>query len=453
LEQGKIWDIILALLAFRGNARLKYYKSIKNMVKKTNLGNGLRLVTKVLPNTKSVTVLILVGAGSRYETSEINGISHFLEHMFFKGAKKYKNTKEVSGAIDAVGGDFNAFTGKEYAGYYVKVASEKLDTALDVLSDMLLNSRFDSKEIDKERGVILEEYNMFQDTPMYQSGWDFEKLIFGDQPLGRDQVGTKELINSVKREQFLSYLQDLYTSDNTVIAVAGCFKEKELLGRVKKMFKFPETRRKKSFSFKPYKPVKGGERILLRNKKTEQAHLVVGFPGYAESSPKHYPARLLSIILGGNMSSRMFLSVRESQGLAYYINTTTDEYNDAGTFTTNAGVTVEKVDQAIKSINGQYALAATKGVTATELKKAKAFLKGKIILRLEDSEEYSHLIGKYELLQKKLVGLDEIIAKIDKVTLSQVNAVAKDLFKPELLRMAIIGPYEDKARFEKLLKF
>ncbi len=423
------------------------------MVKKTNLRNGLRLVTKFLPNTKSVTVLILVGAGSRYETKEINGISHFLEHMFFKGAKKYKNTKEVSGAIDAVGGDFNAFTGKEYAGYYVKVASEKLEIALDVLSDMLLNSRFDPKEINKERGVILEEYNMFQDTPMYQSGWDFEKLIFGDQPLGWDQVGTKELINSVKQKQFLTYLQDLYTSDNTVIAVAGCFKDKELREKVEKKFVFPKNRLKKAHSFRKYTAKAGGERVLLRNKKTEQAHLVIGFPGYAEDAKEHYAARLLSIILGGNMSSRMFLSVREAQGLAYYINTTTDEYNDAGTFTTNAGVTVEKVDQAIISINKEYAKAVARGVTVLELKKAKAFLKGKIILRLEDSEEYSHLIGKYELLQKKQVGLEEIMKKIDKVTLSQVNAVAKDLFKPELLRMAIIGPYEDKARFEKLLKF
>jgi hypothetical protein len=167
------------------------------MLKKDVLSSGLRVVSKYLPNTQSVTVLILVGAGSRYEVKEISGISHFLEHMFFKGAEKYKNTKEVSEAIDSVGGDFNAFTGKEYAGYYVKVASANWKIAVDVLSDMLINSKFDPAEIDKERGVILEEYNMYQDTPMYQIGWDFERLMYGDQPLGWDQVGTKEVINSL----------------------------------------------------------------------------------------------------------------------------------------------------------------------------------------------------------------------------------------------------------------
>ncbi len=426
---------------------------IKNMVKKTNLRSGLRLVTKKLPNTGSVTVLVLVGAGSRYESKDLNGISHFLEHMFFKGAKKYKNTKEVSGAIDAVGGDFNAFTGKEYAGYYVKVAAEKVDVALDVLSDMLIDSCFDPKEIEKERGVILEEYNMYQDTPMYQIGWDFEKLIFGDQPLGWDQVGTKPLILSVSQQQFLNYLSDLYTADNTVIAVAGNFDEKEMEEKIEKKFVFPEKRLKKTKEFDVYKAPENVEHVSIRNKKTEQAHVVVGFPGYSGLSDDAFAARLLAVILGGNMSSRMFLSVRESQGLAYYIHSTTDEYNDTGTISTSAGVSVEKVDQAIKSIIDEFAKAARSGVTPDELEKAKAFLKGKIILRLEDSEEYSHLLGKYELLQEKLMGSEEVMQKIDEVTLDQINKVAADLFREEELRLAVIGPYDDKERFEKLLKY
>lgn len=425
----------------------------KNMVKKTNLGSGLRLITKHLPNTQSVTVLILVGAGSRYEKKEINGISHFLEHMFFKGAERYKNTKEVSGAIDSVGGDFNAFTGKEYAGYYVKVASEKLDTALDVLSDMLMNTKLDPREIDKERGVILEEYNMYQDTPMYQIGWDFEKLIFGDQPLGWDQVGTKELISSVTQEQFRHYLNDLYTPDNTVVAVAGNFSPDELQAKVEKFFQFPVSRIKKSFTFDKYQDGKRENRVWLRNKKTEQAHVVAGFPSYSASSPDYFAARLLSVIMGGNMSSRMFLSVREAQGLAYYIHTSTDEYEDVGTISTNAGVSVEKIDQAIQSIVAEYEKAADNGVNAEELEKAKAYLKGKIILRLEDSEEYAHLIGKYELLQNKQVSLEDLEKQINKVTLPQVNKVAKELFQSDLLNLAVIGPYEDKERFEKLLKF
>lgn len=423
------------------------------MVKKTKLADGLRLVTKVLPNTQSVTVLILVGAGSRYETKEMNGISHFLEHMFFKGAKKYKNTKEVSGAIDSVGGDFNAFTGKEYAGYYVKVAAEKLDVALDVLSDMLINSKFDPAEIEKERGVILEEYNMFQDTPMYQIGWDFEKLLFGDQPLGWDQVGTKKLIAEVTHEQFLKYLHDLYTPDNTVISVAGNFDEKMLTRQVEELFKFPATRQKKAYGFSPVQLIKQEKRVWLRDKKTEQAHVVIGFPGYADESELHYPAKLLAVILGGNMSSRMFLSVREAQGLAYYINAGTDDYNDAGAFSVNAGVSVERIDQAIVSIIAEFKKAAEDGVSAAELKKAKAYLKGKIVLRMEDSEEYSHLIGKYELLQGRKMDLEQILEKIESVGLEQVNRVAKELFREELLKLAVIGPYSDEDRFEKLLKF
>lgn len=423
----------------------------KNMVKKTNLGSGLRLITKQLPGTQSVTVLVMVGAGSRYEKKEINGISHFLEHMFFKGAERYKNTKEVSEAIDSVGGDFNAFTGKEYAGYYVKVAAEKLDVALDVLSDMLINARLDPVEIDKERGVILEEYNMYQDTPMYQIGWDFEKLIFGDQPLGWDQVGTKELISSVTQKQFFTYLNNLYTPDNTVVAVAGNFAPDELKAKVEKFFVFPASRTQKALKFDPYLGGKRENRVWLRNKKTEQAHVVAGYPSCAANSPDYFAARLLSVIMGGNMSSRMFLSVREAQGLAYYINTATDEYEDIGTISTNAGVSVEKIDQAILSIVKEYDKAAREGVSAGELEKAKSYLKGKIVLRLEDSEEYAHLIGKYELLQGKQMSLEDLEKAIDTVSLEQVNRVSAELFRPELLNLAVIGHYEDKLRFEKLL--
>lgn len=423
------------------------------MLKKDVLSSGLRVVSKFLPNTQSVTVLILVGAGSRYEVKEITGISHFLEHMFFKGAEVYKNTKEVSEAIDGVGGDFNAFTGKEYAGYYVKVASSNWRIAVDVLSDMLINSKFDPAEIDKERGVILEEYNMYQDTPMYQIGWDFERLMYGDQPLGWDQIGTKEVINSVTQAQFLKYLKELYTPDNTVIAVAGNIDHQAMIDQLEKTFVFPADRQKKAYDFAPVKKVDDLGKVWLREKKTEQAHVMIGVSGYSEGSDKYYAARLLAVILGGNMSSRMFLSVREAQGLAYYISTSTDEYADTGTFSTSAGVSVDRIDQAISSIVAEYKLAAEGGVTAEELAKAKAYLKGKIVLRLEDSEEYSHLIGKYELLQGKQSSLEEVLEKIEAVELDQVNAVARDLLKEDELKLAVIGPYDDKNRFEKLLKF
>lgn len=420
------------------------------MYQKTTLDNGLRLVTKQLDNTQAVTVLILVGAGSRYEVPRINGLSHFLEHMFFKGAKKYRNTKEVSEAIDGVGGDFNAFTGKEYAGYYVKVADRHADVAIDVLSDMLLHSRFDQDEINRERGVIMEELNMYQDTPMHQIGWDFERLIYGDQPMGWDQVGTKDVIMSLQRDDFVDYKGKLYSPDNTVIAIAGNAGHKEMMNKIQLMFNFENQ--KKAFEFEPIKNNEVAKRLYLRNKKTEQAHLMLGFEGYPEEHPDHYAAQMLSIILGGNMSSRMFLSVRERQGLAYYISTSIDSYTDTGTFSTNAGVALDGIDKAITAINGEYRKVLEDKIPEKELIKSKEFLKGKLVLRLEDSEEYAHLLGKYELLYNKVKTVEEIMKEIDAVTVKDVMRVAKDLFSDEKMYMAVIGPYEDESRFLNLMK-
>jgi predicted Zn-dependent peptidase len=420
------------------------------MFRKTTLQNGLRVVTEKLDGTKAVTVLVLVGAGSRYEVEKIRGISHFLEHMFFKGADRYKNTKEVSEAIDSVGGEFNAFTGKEYAGYYVKVASENVEVACDVLSDMLVNARFAQEEIEKERGVILEEYNMYQDTPMYQIGWNFERLVFGDQPLGWDQIGTKELIKTVSHEDFVEYNGKLYTPDNTVIAVVGNIEHGDAVDLVQKFFTMKDG--KKAFDFEALKDMDGGK-VSIKEKKTEQAHIAVGFPGYSESHPDHWAKKVLSVILGGNMSSRMFLGVREAKGLAYYIHTSTDNYNDGGAIVTNAGVDLTRIEEAITGVIEQYRLVRDEDIPEAELKKAKAYLKGKMVLNLEDSEEYAHLLAKFELLRGGAKGPNEILKVIEAVTVADLRRVAQDLFKEEKMKLAVIGPYSDTEKFEALLKF
>lgn len=394
-------------------------------------------------------MLVLTGAGSRYETRKSNGISHFLEHMFFKGAKKYKNAKEVSETIDGVGGDFNAFTGKEYVGYYVKVAAHHADVALDVLSDMLVHSKFDPAEIDKERGVIMEEYNMYQDTPMYQVGWDFERLIYGDQPMGWDQVGTKELINGVTHEDFVKYKNDLYTPENIVVSVAGNINHDEMTKKVEKYFKFKDG--KKAYTHAKLEPVKSKERVFLQYKKTEQTHVVVGFPAYAEEHEDHYAEKLLAVILGGGMSSRMFLGVREAKGLSYYIQTSTDDYTDSGIISTRAGVDVKRAKLAVEAICEQYRMICGTRVPEAELTKAKEYVKGKLVLRLEDSEEYAHLLGKDELLYGKPITPEEIMKNIDAVTASDIKRVTDNLFKEENLRLAAIGPYENKAEFEEIL--
>ena len=415
------------------------------------LPNGLKIITTPIEGTKSVTVLCLVGAGSRYETKDINGISHFLEHLFFKGAERYKNAAEVSSAIDSVGGDFNAFTGKEYAGYYVKLASHQKEVAFDMIGDMMLNATLIEEEINKERGVILEEYNMYQDTPMYQVGWDFERLLFGDQAMGWDQIGTKETINSITRDQIVDYKHALYTPDNTIISVAGNITEDEAIDLVKKYFPFKDD--KHTIEPKPYIKMDTSKKVILQNKKTEQAHLIIGTEGVPARHADEFTEKILSVILGGNMSSRMFLNVREAKGLSYYIRTTTDDYNDVGAISTSAGVDLSRVDLAIEAILEEYRKITEEKVGDIELNKAKEFMKGKIILRLEDSEEYAHLMGKQALLYPEIETVDDILKKIDAVTADDVLRLSKELLQEDKFRMALIGPYDDEEHFSQLLHY
>ncbi len=412
------------------------------------LDSGLRVLTAPVDVTESVTVLVFCGAGSRYETESERGISHFLEHMFFKGGKKYVNTQQVSAAIEGVGGDFNAFTGKEYAGYYVKVAHPKTELACDVLSDMLLHASFPPEEIDKERGVIIEEKRMYEDTPMYRAGWDFEELLLGDCPLGWDTIGTEEVINAVQQKDFQRHKDELYTADNTVITFAGRITRDQALAFAKQFFGDLKGSKSKQYpAFATYNP----KRIWLRKKQTEQAHLVLGVPGVSSQDPDHFPQKLLGIILGGNMSSRMFLRIREARGMCYYIATDTDNYLDAGIISTRAGIDQSRVGEAIAAIRHEYELAAKDGVEEEELQRAKDYLKGRITLSLEDSEERANFLGKQALLYPEIRDTAEYFRKIDDVTKERVDALAKRLFVPEELRLVVIGKSDDEKAMEKLL--
>ncbi|MFH0837814.1 MAG: pitrilysin family protein [Patescibacteria group bacterium] len=421
------------------------------MHKLTTLPNGLKVILTPIEGTKSVTVLCLVGAGSRYETRDINGISHYLEHMFFKGAKRYTNAAEVSTAIDSVGGDFNAFTGKEYAGYYVKLASHQKEIAFDVIGDMMTAATFLPEEVEKERNVIMEEYNMYQDTPMYQVGWDFERLLFGDQPMGWDQIGTRETIMALKRDQFVEYKNALYTADNTVISISGSYGENEVMQLIDKYFPVQAGRR--AFDFKPYVEMPTEKQLIMQHKKTEQGHIIIGFPGLPARHKDEYAEKVLSVILGGNMSSRMFMHVREQKGLCYYVRTSTDDYSDTGAITTSAGVDITRVDMAIEAILHEYQLITKEPVSEAELKKGKEFMKGKIILRLEDSEEYAHMMGKQALLYPTVRSMDEILRKIDAVSIEDIQRVARTLFAEEKMKMAMIGPFDDEKHFAGLLRY
>lgn len=412
------------------------------------LPSGLRVLTAPVDGTSAVTVMIFAGAGSRYEQRSERGISHFLEHMFFKGGNKYRTTEEVSAAIDGIGGDFNAFTGKEYAGYYVKVAAAQTELACDVLSDMLLHATFPPEEIDKERGVIMEEERMYQDTPMYRAGWDFEELLCGDHPLGWDTIGTEDVIKSVTQADFQKHKDALYTPDNTVICFAGKITREEALAFATRFFSSLSGGKQRQFE--PLTEY-GSKKILLRTKNTEQAHLVIGVPAVHSLHPDHFAHKLLSIALGGNMSSRMFLRIREARGLCYYISTDTDSYLDAGALSTRAGVDQSRLDEAITAIIHEYDLCAKEGISAPELTRAKEYLKGKVTLNLEDSEERAHFYGKQALLYPAVRDVPEYFAEIEKVTKEQVDNLAKSLLSRDALRLVVIGKHDNEEHFRKLM--
>ncbi len=420
------------------------------MFTEKKLDNGLRIITAPSEGTKAITLLILVGAGSRFETEEERGTAHFLEHMFFKGADRFKNAQEVSKAIDGVGGDFNAFTGKEYAGYYVKVMAEKKEIAFDLLSDMMLNSKFDQSEIDKEKGVIIEELNMYEDMPTYKVGWDFEQLMFDGNPMALDQIGLPKVINNMTTAKFKDYQQALYTPENTVITVSGNITPEESEKLVEQYFTFPHTKKSREgipFEYSELSPVR------IREKKTEQAHLIIGYPAYDRNHEKRYAESILSVLLGGNMSSRMFLKIREERGLCYSVSCSTDRYTDCGTFSTRAGVALDRVEEAVEAICREYDRVLTDIPTAEEVQDAKNFLKGKIVMRMEDSEEVASFLGSQALLQDEAQTLDEYFAKIDAVTHQEVLEAAQEIFDKSRRSMTIIGPFGEKEEvFTQILR-
>jgi len=427
--------------------------TIPNMeFQKTVLKNGLRVITVPMPSFESATVLVMVGAGSRYETRENNGISHFLEHMAFKGTKRRPSAMAISSLIDGMGGEFNAFTGKEYTGYYIKSSKNNIKLSLDVLSDMLNNSLLDPLEINKERGVILEEINLYEDTPMRKIGDIYEHLLYGDTPMGWDIAGEKENIRKITREDFQAYMKSLYSADNMTVVVAGGINEKEALAMVEEQFG-----KMKSFLKKSYLAVVENQKkpeVLIKEKKTEQIHIALGVRTDGVDSPDKYPLAVLASLLGGGMSSRLFHEVREKRGLGYYVRSSADHYKDAGSLVSVAGIDPKRVTDAVEVIIQEYGKATTGklAVTKEELTKAKEFLKGHLVLELEDSRAVAVYYAQQELLEKETDNPDEVLKKLDSVTIDQVNAVGKKYFTDDKLNLALIGNYSDRQSLEKLLK-
>src|SRR5581483_4930681 len=379
------------------------------MFERSTLDNGLRVLAADLPHAQSVTVMVMFAAGSRYEAAEASGIAHFAEHMFFKGTERRPKARDIAGEIDAIGGEFNAGTTKEWTFYYVRCAAEHRDVALDVLVDMLRNSRFAEDEIEREKGVIVEEMNMYFDTPRDYIGGLYEQLLYGDQPLGWDIVGRKETIRAATRETFMGYLDRWYKPGRMVLGVAGrtggdvLERAAELLG---------DLPAGDTGEPEPTQPYANG-RVSVFTKPSDQAHISLGVHSYPLGHPDRYALQLLATVLGGGMSSRLFTEVRERRGLAYYVYGVNQSYTDAGTLFAQGGVDINRIDDAVSTIVEQFRLMADEPVPADELEKARALAKGRFVLQTESPNGLLLYGLRREVLEGRASEPAELLSGLD----------------------------------------
>jgi predicted Zn-dependent peptidase len=413
------------------------------------LPNGLRLLTAPIPTSQSVACFVMLAAGSRYETAETNGIAHFAEHMFFKGTERRPSARDIGGEIDGIGGEFNAFTGKEYTGYYVRCAAEHRRLALDVLVDMIRHSKFEPEEIEREKGVIVEEMNMYFDTPRDYIGGVYDSLLYGDQPLGWDIIGRKETVRAASRDTFTDYIGHWYKPERMVVGFGGRIDGDvradvlELLGDLE-----PAS----TGTPPPVEVLANGRaRVKLHTKESDQAHLTLGVPSYPLVHPDRYPLQVLATVLGTGMSSRLFTEVRERRGLAYYVFAANHSYTDAGSLYSQAGVDINRVDEAVSTIVGELKRIADEAVPPDELEKAKNVAKGRFVLQLESPHALIMFGLRREVLEGGATEPDEVLSGIEAVTTEDVQRVAQDVIGSHGLNLALIGPFDDAERFEKLL--
>lgn len=421
------------------------------MYKKITLENGLRVILVPQKDSLSTTVLVFVEAGSEYETKEINGLSHFLEHMCFKGTKKRPTTLDIASELESIGASYNAFTSNEYTGYYAKVRNNHADIALDVVSDIYLNQLFDEKEIEKERGVIIEEINMYEDQPKDKVGDLFLEVMYGNQPAGWPIAGKKEVIKKINREDFVKYHAKNYVASSTIVVVAGNFNEEKIMSGIKNKFADILTG-EKLVKLKTTESQQKPE-INLKYKETDQTHLIIGVRAFDLFDDRRYAFEVLADILGGGMSSRLFQRVRAQLGAAYYVYASSDMFTDHGFLSVSAGVDHAKVDIVIEAILDELKKLTEKEVNKKELKRAKDHMTGGLAIGLETSSSLASYYGGQEVMKEKIETPEELMAKIQAVTAAEIMAVAKDILKNEKLNLAIIGPFKEKERFEKILKF
>lgn len=421
------------------------------MYRKIKIPNGPLLITAPREGTSAVTLLVLVPVGSRYEAKAINGCSHFCEHLMFKGTERRPTSLDLTKELDAVGAEYNAYTGKDHTGYYVKASADHLELAFDILADMLRHSKFAAAEVEKERGVIVEEINMYEDNPLMHVENIFEEAVFGKaHPMGWNIAGPREVIREIPRDKLYEYYQDHYDPWRMVVTVAGKFRHALVTTLAKQHFTIA-TKPSRAKTFLAFRRPQTAPRAVVWHKATEQVQLCLGYPSYPYGHRRNPALTLLSIILGGNMSSRLFTSVREKHGLAYFIKASTSPYQDTGAFVVQAGLDKTRLPAAIQLIREELHQVVKVGVTAKELADAKDFIAGKIVLDLEDSAHLAEWYGKQQLLRGKIKTPPERLAELMRVRLPELQHVAADIFRPSRCNLALIGPYKDSKPFLKLL--
>jgi predicted Zn-dependent peptidase len=420
-------------------------------MKKIILPNGLRLILAPEKSGTTATVLILVEAGSEYETKKQNGISHFLEHLVFKGTKKRPSPGMISSELDSLGAVYNAFTDQEYTGYWAKIQCGKVKEILEIVSDLYLNPIFNAAEIQKEKGVIIEEINLYEDMPMRRVHDLFTRLLYGDQPAGWDIAGEKNIVRSLSREDFINYRSKHYIAPATTVVVSGNFRESEVTKAVRQTFGHL-PRRKKIVKPKTRESQKHPE-IFLQHKKSDQTHLVLGVRAFPILDSRRWPLMVLANYLGGGMSSRLFQRVREELGAAYYVRAGVSLSIDHGVLAVSAGIDHRKMKEVLEAIIDECNKLKTNLISSGKLKKTKDHLVGNILVGLDTSDEVANFFGSQEIMTGKVATPEQIIKKIKSVTAEEIQEVAHFVFRNDRLNLAVIGPFKNKKHLRKSLVF
>lgn len=418
---------------------------------KKTLENGLRIIIVPKPASPSAAVMVMVGVGSRYEEPQLAGISHFIEHNVFKGTKNRPRRNQIAEEIEGLGGVTNAMTGFDYTYYWAKAAAAQTEKILDIVMDISLNMKFPKKDLEIERGNVIEEINMYQDNPPARLLYDFLEFVWGSQPVGRKIIGTKKIVSGITRQQMLDFVQRNYVPERMVVVAAGNVDAKKIGRQVSKYY--DQAAQSAAVTASSFKEFQRQPRTHLDSDETKQAHICLGVKSFNRYDDRRYALDLLNAILGEGLSSRLFRKIREEMGLAYYVGSSSLGFLDTGLWFVRAGVDTRRTEKAIEAILAEFVRLGRRKVGGRELRKAKEYVKGKALLSVETSDALGGWFGFRELFEEEMISPKEYNQRIETVPAAEIKSVAADLLRNDRLNLGVVGPFEDKGRFEKILKF